>query len=108
MNQRYTHRDRKFLDLAHGLTSCQIGIPGVCTGYAPNGCEPAHSNLQRHGRGASFKSHDIYHAAACHACHQEIDHGKNLTREQREDYWQRGFERTMLEYVRRGWLGVTG
>jgi hypothetical protein len=105
-SQRFQHRDRKLLDLAHRLNDCTIQIPGVCTGYSAEGLEPAHSNQLRHGRGASFKSHDVFHAAACHACHAELDHGKTLSRETRADYWQAGFERTLLEYSRRGWVGV--
>lgn len=108
MNQRFTNRDRKLLDLAHRLNDCQMQIPGVCTGYSPEGCEPAHSNIQRHGRGASFKSHDLYHVASCHACHHELDHGTKLIRPEKEHFWQLGFERTMLEYFKRGWVGVIG
>lgn len=108
MSQKFTHRDRKLLDLAHRLTDCQILIPGVCQGFAPEGCEPAHSNQLKHGRGASFKSHDVFHAAACHACHAEIDHGNKLNKEEKERYWLRGFENTLLEYFKRGWLKVIG
>lgn len=106
MNQRYTHRNRKLLDLAHQINECQIQIPGVCTGYSPEGCEPAHSNQQRHGKGVGRKSHDIFHAAGCHACHMEIDQMNRLPREAKEHYWREGFERTLLEYFKRGLLVV--
>ena len=106
MSQKYTHRDRKLLDLAHKLDMCQINLPGICIGYMPDGCEPAHSNQSIHGKGMHHKAHDIYHAAACRECHQEIDQGRKLSREEKAEYWQRGFEKTMLEYWKRGWVVV--
>lgn len=100
------HRDRKLLDLAHGVHECQVQIHGVCEGYSGHGCEPAHANSARYGKGMSLKAHDVFHAAACHSCHVELDQGRTLSREERLDYWQRGFERTMLLYFRLGWVGV--
>jgi len=72
----------------------------------PEGCEPAHSNQLEDGHGRGIKSHDLYHAAACHACHVEIDQGKQLNREERAYFWNRGFKRTMLEYFKREWIIV--
>lgn len=103
---KFTHRDRKLLDLAHELEDCLLQLPGVCQGVALGGCEPAHSNQQIHGRGASHKAHDVFHVAACHACHAELDQGNKFIRAEKDWFWQRGFERTILEYFRRGWLGV--
>ena len=97
------YRNRKLLDLAHHLTECQIGVPGVCIGHQMHGCEPVHSDSSRHGKGAGIKASDLFHAAGCHACHEALP---KLPREGREWQWQRGFERTMLEYFRRGWVGV--
>lgn len=99
------HRDRNFLDLAHRVTECQLQLPG-CQGYAAEGCEPAHANGSRWGKGLSMKAHDAYHAAACHNCHAEYDQGHKFNREQKQDYWQRGYERTMLLYLINGWLKV--
>jgi len=98
------HRDRKLLDLAHRLHDCTIRIPGVCQGHSVEGLEPAHANWSRYGKGMGIKAHDCFHAAACHACHAEIDQGKRLSQEERIDYWQQGFERTLLIYHRNGWL----
>lgn len=101
-----TYRNRKYLDLAHRVTECQVQIPGICEGYTPDGCEPAHSNHQAHGKGIGHKAHDIYHAASCHSCHAEIDNGTALSREAKTHYWQAGFERTLLHYFHMGWLKV--
>lgn len=99
-------RDRKLLDLAHRVNECQLRLPEVCTGYSPHGCEPAHSNSQRHGKGMSIKADDCFHVAACHACHAELDQGRRFTREEKAEFWQAGYDRTMALYWRNGWLKV--
>lgn len=101
------HRSRKLLDLAHRVTECQVMLPGICQGYSDHGCEPAHSNRIIHGSGMGCKSHDLFHAAACHACHFELDNGNLLDRDTKQEYWQAGFEKTMLLYFQNGWVGVT-
>lgn len=100
------YRDRKLLDLAHRVNECQLRLPEVCTGYSPDGCEPAHSNQSRHGKGMSIKADDNFHAAACHACHAELDQGRRFSRSEKMDFWQAGHDRTMALYWRNGWLKV--
>jgi hypothetical protein len=68
---------------------------------------PAHSNQSRHGRGFSFKSHDLFTVPACHACHQALDHGKDFTREQKADAFQRAWEAWMLHLFQSGKVMVT-
>lgn len=99
-----TFRSRDLLALAHQL-SCQVRVDGVCEGGEG---EPAHSNQQRHGKGMAIKASDVFFASACRACHHELDHGSKLTREQRLDYWQRGFERTLEALWSGGFLRVAG
>lgn len=101
-----TVRSRPLLDLAHRVNYCQVQIPGVCQTYSEHGCEPAHSNQQRHGKGMGHKADDCFHAAACHACHAELDQGRKLTKVERRDYWQAGFERTLRLYWANGWVRV--
>lgn len=101
-----TFRSRPLLDLAHRVQQCQVRIPGVCQGHSDHGCEPAHSNQQRHGKGMGHKADDCFHAAACHSCHAELDQGERLSKDERRDYWQAGYERTMALYWSSGWLKV--
>ena len=101
------HRDRAFLDLAHRVHECQLRLPGVCRGYSTEGCEPAHSNQLRHGKGRGIKADDFRHAASCHACHAELDQGRRFSREEKRELWQEGWERTMELYFRAGWVRVT-
>lgn len=95
------HRDRKLLDLAHEIHTCM-----ACGAYVESGCEPAHSNQARHGKGKSIKASDVFFAAVCNACHYEIDQGALPTQDERRELWQRAFEATLLELWERGWLKV--
>lgn len=101
-----TYRNRKLLDLAHRVHECQVQIPGVCEGYSAHGCEPAHSNQQRHGKGMGLKAADNFHAAACHSCHAELDQGKSLSKDLRREIFNEAHERTMALYIQNGWLVV--
>ena len=96
------YRNRKLLDLAHKLNTCP-----ECGHYSPEGLEPMHSNMQRHGRGMGHKSADHFHAAGCHECHKKIDSGM-LSREEKEAMWLRAFEATLTRYWEMGWLVVKG
>ena len=100
MNKHY--RNRKLLDLAYQL-ECMVQLPGCMGGQAS---EPAHSNQSRHGKGGSLKAHDCFWAAACHACHAELDQGRTMTREEKFECWQRAHERTVLALWQRGLIEV--
>ena len=58
----------------------------------------AHSNQMRDGKGRSLKANDFRIAALCHECHSTIDSGRDLTREERIDAWERAHRETI------GWL----
>lgn len=100
------YRSRPLLDLAHRVNYCQLQLPGVCETYSANGCEPAHSNSQRHGKAMSLKAHDFFHCPACHSCHVELDQGRKFSKEQKAEFFMAGWERTMAYYFREGWIGV--
>lgn len=72
-----------------------VRIPNVCTNNFET-VVAAHSNQLKHGKGGGLKAHDCYIAWACYACHAELDQGK-MRYEQKCDYWQAGFERTILQ-----------
>lgn len=67
------YRNRALLDLAH-TAPCMLKVEGVCNPSMPS--VPAHSNLQRHGRGVAYKSHDCFVVAACPGCHEWLDTGR--------------------------------
>lgn len=97
------YRNRKVLDLAHEIHECQIRIPGVCRGYSPEGCEPAHGNWSWTGIGMATKSHDVF-AASCHECHVALDTYQHMTRAEAEQYWSRGAIRTWIKLMKDGRL----
>lgn len=91
------YRNRRLLDLAHKLERCtNCGVVHV------GGLEPAHSNLQEHGRGKDEKSDDCFFAALCHACHAWLDFGFGKdpsrlyegTREGKREMFMRAMART--------------
>lgn len=62
----------------------------------------AHSNQLRDGKGRSLKAHDYRIAALCHRCHMELDQGKNLSKEERLEFWEEAHRKTI------GWLFEAG
>lgn len=100
-----TYRSRKLLDLAHSMHDCTLQIPGVCSGYSAEGCEPAHGPKSMLNGGMGCKSADVF-AAACHSCHAEIDQGKALSKDDRQWYWLRGAARTWAKLMEAGRIVV--
>lgn len=95
------YRNRELLDLAYAI-ECKVRLP-CCEGGIG---EPAHSNQSRHGKGGSIKAHDCFFAAACRACHRELDQGRTMSREEKFYVWQRAHEETMLELWQQGLIMV--
>lgn len=48
----------------------------------------AHRN---EGKGYGIKVSDALVAPLCFGCHRELDQGKDMTREQRRDFWNRAY-----------------
>ena len=104
-------RCRKLLDLAHRIDICQNC--GAHTG----GCEPAHSNLDAHGKGFKLKADDCFFAALCHACHAWLDNSAGRgwdpgglytdSRADKREMFIRAMHRTWLELWRLNFLKVT-
>lgn len=88
MSERGMHRDRKLLDVSHDAPCfLRLGISGCGNDKSV----PCHSDMQRHGRGASFKSHDCLAVPGCPLCHAAFTRG-NLGREGYEAAWLRAIE----------------
>ena len=85
------YRNKKLLELVRQSPCQNCGIENgtICA---------AHSNQMRDGKGKGIKAHDFRIAALCHECHANIDSGKDLTREERFDVWERAHRETI------GWL----
>ena len=78
---------------------CQIcGISGMT--------QAAHANWGIYGKGMAQKAHDCFTAALCQHCHHEIDQGKELTKEERQQQWEYAWRATLLALFQNGSLRV--
>lgn len=93
------YRNKALLEACRKLPCQMCGVEDgtVCA---------AHSNLGRHGHGMGIKSHDTFVAALCAKHHFEIDNGKTLSREERENEWTMAHESTLIELFKRGLVVV--
>jgi hypothetical protein len=103
------YRNRKLLDLSHRINDCQFRLPG-CQRYSVDGCEPAHSNQQKHGKGKGIKAADDQHVASCPWCHRVYDgqRGFVLPREEANQLFDEARTRTFMLYEKEGWLDQVG
>lgn len=93
-----THRDRKLLDVAHDAPCMlQLGTNGC----GNNASVPCHSDMQKHGRGHSHKSHDCLAVAGCPSCHAMFTR-EHLGRNGYEDAWMKAITRYWV------WLWTEG
>lgn len=63
--------------------------------------QAAHTNWGD-GKGRGIKADDNKVAALCLTCHYEVDQGKNLTKEQRQDLWTKAHRRTVQALIDQG------
>lgn len=79
------YRNPKLLKILRELPCMNCGIQDstVCA---------AHRN---EGKGMGSKVSDALVASLCHRCHYELDNGKELTRDERRDMWNRAYVKTM-------------
>ena len=61
----------------------------------------AHSNWLRDGKGKGIKAHDYRIAALCFRCHSMLDQGKDMSKQERQDFWESAHRDTI------GWLFET-
>ena len=94
-------RNRRLLDLAHGIDTCQN-----CGSQRTEGMDPAHSNLDEHGKGKGLKAHDCFWAALCFACHAWLDNsGGRAFDPSGRFHWDRDGKREMfLRAMHKTWL----
>ena len=63
--------------------------------------QAAHANWGG-GKGKGIKADDNLTAALCLKCHYEIDQGKNLSKEKRQEMWREAHLRTVKVLVDKG------
>ena len=94
MFQKHNYvRSKKLLKLVAGL-DCQACGSG-------NMVQAAHTNWGG-GKGRGVKADDNLVAALCLKCHYEIDQGKELSKEERQDKWQQAHTATVAKLFNQG------
>jgi CRISPR/Cas system-associated protein Cas10 (large subunit of type III CRISPR-Cas system) len=90
------YRNTKFIKLLRELPCQHCGIESetVCA---------AHRN---EGKGMGIKVSDALCAALCIECHVKLDNGKELTKEERRDMWNRAYIKTMQYLFEHDMIGV--
>jgi hypothetical protein len=86
-------RSKKLLKLVAGL-DCQACGSG-------NMVQAAHTNWGG-GKGRGVKADDNLVAALCLKCHYEIDQGKELSKEERQNKWQQAHTATVAKLFNQG------
>ena len=96
MFQKHNYvRSKKLLKLVAGL-DCQACGSG-------NMVQAAHTNWGG-GKGRSVKADDNLVAALCLKCHYEIDQGKDMSKEERQEMWEQAHIATVKKlYIQGLW-----
>ena len=62
----------------------------------------AHSNSLAHGRGSFYKSNDLFAAYLCGECHNLVDVGHGLSKEEKREYHFGAWVKTMEWLITNG------
>jgi hypothetical protein len=63
----------------------------------------AHRN---EGKGMGMKVSDALVAPLCYTCHKNLDQGKDMTREERRDFWNRAYIKNIQYMIETGMLKI--
>jgi len=63
--------------------------------------QAAHANWAKYGKGRGIKASDEFTAACCMYCHQEIDQGWLMSKDERQAMWEMAWRKTVRELVAR-------
>jgi hypothetical protein len=84
---KFTYLRSKSHRMAVAALDCQL-----CGKAGPSQC--AHSNQAIHGKGRGIKASDAFCAALCPRCHDMIDSGYSLSRDERMQLWNQAHAKT--------------
>lgn len=90
------YRNKKLLVLLRDL-------PCMACGRSDGTVCAAHRN---EGKGMGLKNSDALVAALCHRCHYEMDNGKNMTKDERHDMWNKAYIKTIQFLIENEWLTI--
>lgn len=87
-------RDKAWLKAVASLSCQHCGVEGMT--------QAAHANWGVYGKGMGQKAHDCFVAALCIRCHAELDQGKNLSADERQQMWESAFRKTLVALFEQG------
>ena len=96
LNLTMIYRNPKLIKLVRDIPcqNCGIQSETVCA---------AHRN---EGKGMGIKVSDALVAALCYECHYTLDMGKDLTKEEKRDMWNRAYVTTMQYLWEHEMIGI--
>lgn len=96
LNLTMIYRNPKLIKLVRDIPCQHCGIQSetVCA---------AHRN---EGKGMGIKVSDALVAALCYECHYTLDMGKDLTKEEKRDMWNRAYITTMQYLWEHEMIGI--
>ncbi len=96
LNLTMIYRNPKLIKLVRNIPCQHCGIQSetVCA---------AHRN---EGKGMGIKVSDALVAALCYECHYTLDMGKNLSKEEKRDMWNRAYITTMQYLWEHEMIGI--
>lgn len=90
-------RNERWLKAVRSIECCVL-----CGRY---GVQAAHIN---ESKGMGMKTHDVWTAALCPACHHELDNGNKLSREERREILRKAVLDTIAQLARMERIEVRG
>jgi hypothetical protein len=63
----------------------------------------AHANINK---GMGMKVSDALVAPLCYTCHAELDQGKEMSREEKRDFWNRAYIKNIQYMIENGILKI--
>jgi hypothetical protein len=85
------YRNKKLLEKMRELPCAACGVEGQSVA--------AHRN---EGKGMGLKVSDALTAPLCFKCHFNLDQGKEMSREERRDFWNRAYINNIQKMIETG------
>ena len=96
-----TFRSNKLRDSFRGAPQC-FG----CGKHNDGTVVGAHANGPHIGKGMGRKAPDYYLAGLCYECHARLDQGKDMTGDERRQFWLDAYVKTMAWWFDAGIVTV--
>ena len=93
-----TYRDPDLLRLAQG-EKCLLNCHPYCLDDEGSTTVAAHSNQLIHGKGRGLKADDCMTVWACHRCHEYLDTGDYMSKQEKKKLFDKAWFKQVHEWV---------